>query len=144
MFQNFVVIMFNSWCIEYLYWYMMHMKLTCPSCIFSLPVDVRDLQSYISSLCKFWMHSPVFPVFTCLHISCQMDFINFSQMKYGLLHATALNFSPVIFHCIPLSGLDYCGIIKIYRANFHGLWVFLLMRRNVILWSASFQFQSEN
>lgn len=105
MFQNFVVIMFNSWCIEYLYWYIMHMKLTCTSCIFSLPVDVPDLQSYISSLCKFWMLSPVFPVFTCLYISCQMDFINFSQMKYGLLHATALNFSPMIFQCIPLTSL---------------------------------------
>lgn len=69
MFQSFVVIMFNSWCIEYLYWYIMHMKLTCTSCIFSLPVDVPDLQSYISSLCKFWMLSPVFPVSTCLHIS---------------------------------------------------------------------------
>lgn len=84
------------------------------------------------------MLSPVFPVSTCLHISCQMDFINFSQMKYGLLYATALNFSPVIFHCIPLSGLDYCGIIKIYRANFRGLWVFLLMRRNMILWMRQF------
>lgn len=105
MFQSFVVIMFNSWCIEYLYGYIMHMKLTCISCIFSLPVDVPDLQSYISSLCKFWMLSPVFPVPACLHISCQMDFINFSQMKYGLLYATALNISPLIFHCIPLSSL---------------------------------------
>lgn len=71
------------------------------------------------------MLSPVFPVSACLHISCQMDFINFSQMKYGLSHETALNFSPLIFQCIPLSSLDNCAIIKIRGGQISWIWGFL-------------------